>query len=295
MSVLRSSFSFVRRHLRSVSLLAVLSLSVTGITLGGYDAIAAVLKPNFKSRDATRYPQDPNLGVYGLKNIIVAYESSLWPSGASRSTPNTSYILNTYIPKIKSRNPDVVVIDIEVWKLTSGMTSSQITTNINKFKTVIAAFRKGLPNTKLGLYMGVPERNWLAACGDPGKRAARTTAWHNNNLRLKPLASAVDIIFPSLYTFYGDSASVSCWPNYARANIREARIYGKPVWAFVWMKYHSTGSWIPRTFWRKQLETVYTYADGVVVWSQSEGSSAWSWSAPWWLETKDFLADKALN
>jgi hypothetical protein len=143
--------------------------------------------------------------------------------------------------------------------------------------------------------MGVPERNWLAACGDPAKRAARTTAWHNNNIRLKPLASVVDIIFPSLYTFYGDSASISCWPNYAQANIREARMYGKPVWAFIWMKYHSSGNWIPRTFWRKQLETVYTYADGVVVWSQSEGSSAWSWSAPWWLETKDFLADKGLK
>ena len=142
----------------------------------------------------------------------------------------------------------MVVIDIEVWKLTSSMTSSQITTNINKLKTVISAFRKGLPNAKIGLYMGVPERNWLAVCGDPGKRASRTTTWHNNNLRLRPLGDAVDIIFPSLYTFYSDSASISCWPSYAQANIREARIYGKPVVPFLWMRYHSTNAWIPRTF-----------------------------------------------
>jgi hypothetical protein len=289
-----SAFSFVGRRLRIFSLFAVLSVAVTGISIGGYDALAAVLKPNFKARDATRYPQDPNLGPYGLKNIIVAYEDSLWPVGASRSTPNTSYILNTYIPKIKSKNPDVVVIDIEVWKLASTMTSSQITANINKFKQVIAAFRKGLPNAKLGLYLALPERNWLAVCGDPTKRAARYTKWHNNNLRLAPLARAVDIIFPSLYAFYGDSASISCWPNYAKANIKEARIYGKPVWAFLWMKYHVSRSWIPASFWRTQLNTTYAAADGLVVWSQAKGSTSWSWSAPWWLQTKDFLADMAL-
>ena len=285
--------SLVRRRVRNLALLAALSLSVTGMVLGGYDAVAAVLKSNFKARDATRYPQDPNLAPYGLKNIVVAYENSLWPSGASHSSPNPSYILSTYIPKIKGQNPDVVVIDIETWKLTPDMTSSQVTTNINKFKTVLSAFRKGLPNAKLGLYMGLPYRNWLAPCGDPAKRASRTSSWHSHNLRLQPLASAVDIIFPSLYTFYSDSAAVACWPTYAKANIKEARIYGKPVWGFLWMKYHTTGAWIPRSFWRTQLETTYTGADGLVVWSMA-GSNTWSWSAPWWLETKDFLADKAL-
>jgi hypothetical protein len=291
MSVLSSLLN--RRGVRKFALFAALSLSVTGMAFVGYDAVAAVLKSNFKARDATRYTLNPNLGPYGLKNIVVAYENSLWPSGASHSTPNPSYILSTYIPKIKGQNPDVVVIDIESWKLEPSMTSTQVTTNINKFKSVLSAFRKGLPNAKLGLYMGVPYRNWLAPCGDPAKKASRMTSWHNHNLRLRPLADAVDIIFPSLYTFYSDSSSISCWPAYANANIKEARIYGKPVWGFLWMKYHTTGAWIPRTFWRKQLDTTYTGADGLVVWSKA-GTDTWSWSAPWWLETKDFLADMAL-
>ena len=285
--------SFFRRHARLLSLLVVLSLSATGIILDSYDAWAA-LKPNFKSRDATRYPQNPDLAPYGLKNLVVAYEDSLWPSGASHSTPNTSYILNTYIPKIKSQSPDIVVVDIESWKLSSSMTSAEITTNINKFKTLLSAFRKGLPNAKLGLYMGLPERNWLAVCGDPGKRAARYTAWHNNNLRLQPLADAVDIIFPSLYGFYGDSASRACYPSYAKAQVKEARIYGKPVRAFLWMKYKSDGSWVARSDWRTHLETAYAAADGLVIWSKAQGSPNWSWSAPWWLETKDFQGDKGL-
>ena len=289
------SVSFVRRHLRSLSLVAALSLSATGLLLGEHAASAATLKPNFKAFDATRYSENPNLAPYGLQVILVAYEDSIWPSGASKTNPNTSYIKNTYIPKIRSKNPSVVIIDIEVWRFKSDMTSSQRTANISKFKQVIAAFRSGLPNAKIGVYLHLPERNWLAPCGDPKKVSSRTSSWHQRNLQLQPLADAVDIIVPSLYTFYGDSAAIACWPKYAAANIKEARTYGKPVWAFLWMKYHTTGNWIPRTFWRTQLEQVYSLADGVVIWSRAKSDDRWSWSAPWWLETKDFLADKNLD
>ena len=290
-----SLMSFVRRHPRSLAVIAALSLFATGLSLGGYEAIAATLKPNFKARDATRYPSDPNLAPYGLRNIIVAYEDSLWPSGADKSQPNTSYVANTYIPKIKSKNPDVVVLDIEEhdWNFTADLTSSQITDRINKHKKLISVFRTRLPNAKIGLYRHYRQRNWLAICGDPAKRASRYTAWHNLNLKLRPLASEVDIIFPSVYAFYDDAASILCWPAYAKAQIKEARIYGKPVWAFHWMKYHSNGRWIARTHWCTQLETTYAAADGLAVWSKA-GDGTWSWSAPWWVETKDFLADKQL-
>jgi hypothetical protein len=292
-----SIMSFIRRYPRSLAALAVLSLAATGLSLGsGYEATAA-LKANFQARDATKYPSDPNLAPYGLRNIVVAYEPSLWPSGADRSQPNLSYVANTYIPRIKRQNPDVVVLDVEEsdWKFTTDLSSAQITDRINKYKKLISVFRTHLPNTKIGLYLALPQRNWLAVCGDPGKRAARYTAWHNLNLKLKPLGSAVDIIFPSVYAFYDDAKSISCYPAYAKANIKEARIYGKPVWAFVWMKYHSNGRWVSRSAFRTHLETAYAAADGLVVWSKAKNSVAWSWSAPWWLETKDFLADKRLN
>ena len=271
-------FSFVRRHLCSLSLLAGLSLFAAGLSLGGYDALAATLKPNFKARDATRYPQNPNLAPYGLKNLVVAYEGSLWPSGADKTQPNTTYIANTYIPKIKSQNPDVVVIDIEepTWDFTTSSTSAQITDRINKYKKILAVFRRDLPNTKLGIYLAMPSRNWLAVCGDPAKRASRYASWHSLNLKLQPLASAVDIIVPSLYGFYNDSASIACWPGYAKAQVKEARIYGKPVWGFLWMKYKSDGSWVARSDWRTQLETAYAAADGLVIWSKANGSPTWS-------------------
>ena len=105
---------------------------------------------------------------------------------------------------------------------------------------------------------------------------------------------STNAVFPSVYAFYDDAASRQCWPAYAKANIKEARIYGKPVWAFHWMKYKSNRKWIARSDWRTHLETMYAAADGLAIWSMA-GDDAWSWSAPWWLETKDFLADKQLD
>jgi hypothetical protein len=268
-----------------------LALGIVSLSAVSTAAVAAVLplKSNFVAYDATRFGENPDLSKYGLTDLMVAYESSLWPSGASKSEPDTSYIANTYIPKIKSKNPKLLIIDIETWKFTSSMTSTEITATINKFKKIIAVFRRDLPNTKLGFYLVMPERNWLAPCGDPGKVASRMASWHERNLKLAPLAAAVDVIVPSLYTFYGDATSQACWPKYAAANIKEARIYGKPVISFLWMKYQSTGLQIPATFWRKQLDTVYPLADGLAIWSMGSSNEKWSYTAPWWLETVKFL------
>lgn len=275
--------------IRRASLIAALSITAISAVMG-----APASAGEFVVRDATRYPTNPDLSPYGLKDIIVAYESSLWPAGASKATPDLNYIRTNYIPKVKSKNPDVLVIDIEQYKFTSTTTVTDWNNNINKLKSVVAVFRAEMPNTKIGYYLILPERNWLAPCGDPKKRASRTASWHQRVLRLQPLADTVDIIFPSLYTFYDDAASVACWPSYAKANIAEARTFGKPVWAFLWMRNHSNTSWIPGPFWRTQLETVYANADGVVLWSMASGSAAWSWTAPWWLETKAFMTAKGL-
>lgn len=276
-----------------VSLFAVGTLVLGNVftSVEALSAEAAPPKTNFKARDATRFRENPDLTKYGLPNITVVYEDSLFPSGASRSQPNTTYIANNTVPKVRRQNPDIIVIDIEAWPLKAGLSEAEVTATINKFKKVIGVFRRELPTVKIGIYLLLPERNWLAPCGDPGKAASRTKQWHDRNLKLRPLADAVDIIFPSLYTFYNDP---KCWDTYAAANIKEARMYGKPVWAFLWMKIHTTGANIPASFWRQQLNTVYRLADGVVVWSKASSTERWSYTAPWWVQTADFLKDNKL-
>jgi hypothetical protein len=271
-------------------LAAALSISAIGL-LAGVPAKAA----DFIARDATRYAENPNLAPYGLKDVAVVYEPSLWPSGADRTYPDLNHIRNVYIPKLKSTKPDVLIIDIERYHFKSTTSAAEWTANINKLKSVISVFRQEMPTLKLGYYLILPERNWLAPCGDPKKSASRTAAWYERNQRLKPLADAVDIIVPSLYTFYLDTKSVACWPKYAEANIAQARLYGKPVWAFLWPKLHTDQTqWIPQALWRTELETVYAKADGLVIWSKARAEDKWSWTAPWWVETADFLKDKGL-
>jgi hypothetical protein len=279
----------ITNPIRRVSLLAAFSLTAVGMLLSAPAGAA-----DFVARDATRYPGNPDLAPYGLKDIVVAYESSLWPVGANRTNPDLNFIRNTYIPKIRKQNPDVIVIDIERWKLNANTTAADWNANINKLKQVISVFRQEMPTVKLGYYLLMPERNWLASCGDPRKIPTRTAQWHARNVKLQPLADVVDIIFPSLYAFYGDAKAMACWPKYAQENIAEARMYGKPVWAFIWMKYHVSRAWIPASFWRTQLDTVHAHADGLVIWSMANDSTAWSWSAPWWVETAKFLKEKGL-
>lgn len=281
----------LKKPIRRATLAVALSLSAIGLLTGGAPAKAA----DFVARDATRFAEDPNLAPYGLKDIIVAYESSLWPSGASKASPDLNHIRNWYIPRIKTKNPDVVIIDIETYKFTSTTTAAEWTANINKLKSVVSVFRQEMPNVKLGYYLIMPERNWLAPCGDPKKVASRTASWHQRNLKFQPLADVVDIIVPSLYTFYLDAKAVACWPTYAKANIAEARTFGKPVWAFLWPKLQTNNTvWLPQAFWRTQLDTVRANADGLVVWSMASAGDKWSWTAPWWVETADFLKDNGL-
>ena len=158
------SLRHIRNPIRRLSLLAAFSLTAIGL-LSSLPASAA----DFVARDATRYAANPNLAPYGLKDIVVAYESSLWPAGANRTYPDLNFIRNTYIPKIRSQNPDVVVIDIERWKLTATTTATDWNANINKLKQVISVFRQEMPTVKVGYYLLMPQRNWLAPCGDPTK------------------------------------------------------------------------------------------------------------------------------
>jgi len=113
-------------------------------------------------------------------------------------------------------------------------------------------------------------------------------AWRVRNLEMAQLADVADIIFPSLYTFYDNHAE---WAVYARANIAEARKYGKPVIPFLWFEYHTStdlgGQLIDGDYWAKQLLVCRQEADGLVIWGGYLRS--FDPKAPWWIETVKFL------
>lgn len=233
--------------------------------------------------DALLYQKKPDLSPVGLKPVRMVYDSELWHDGESKDNPNP----NT-ISKIASRlDPAVpVCVDIEHWP-TAGA-PVEVSSGIDKYISVISAFRHKQSSLKIGYYSVIPRADYWRATKAKGQKAY--DSWLKENVALKNIADSVDIIYPSLYTFYPDQKE---WVKYAIENIKEAKKYGKPVYAFLWPQYHDSnliykGQYIPADFWRVELETCYKYADGIVIWGGWQ--EKWNENAAWWVETKKFMS-----
>jgi hypothetical protein len=220
------------------------------------------------------YQNMPDMAELGIENIKVVYTSAIWPSGTDLSIlPPEPHVRAT-----ARRMPmdQILVLDIEHWDLTDQ--------HVDWLIQIMQWFREEIPGVKLGFYAMLPERQYWAPV-QGGQKLADWQARNRSAPRLR-LAQHVDYIFPSLYTFYEDQAG---WVTYARANIAEARVYGKPVYAFIWPQYHQSnanvgGQLIPAAYWQKQLLTAGTNADGVVLWGGYR--TPWDENTDWWRVTK---------
>lgn len=211
--------------------------------------------------------RDVNKLNYGFDAVFpIVYAGSLWPRGADLNEPDQTYITESLQKRYGSDPPERLVIDIEHWPVSIMVSPSIRAESIVKYIAVLEAAHHALPETKLGLYSVLPIREyWAPLTGTPDQ----ISAWNAANRQLAILADHVDFVAPSLYTFY---RSRSGWKRYAIANIEAARIYGKPVYPFLWPRYHVSNNFYPETlieqdFFDLQLKLVYELADGVIVWN----------------------------
>jgi hypothetical protein len=179
----------------------------------------------------------------------------------------------------------VFYLDVEQWRVFE-QPDAVIEENIAKFIQLADVVRAAQPNLKFGYYGVMPEIAYWPIVRPVGDQL---NAWRRSNRRTQEIARHVDVIFPSLYTFYMDPAG---WELYARETLTEAKTYGKPVYAFLWPEFHNSnkllgGQTVPREFWRKQLEFCRLNADGIVIWGGWQ--ERWDENAEWWQETKRFL------
>lgn len=192
------------------------------------------------------------------------------------------------------------IIDIERWNV-HGSDDEEANKNIDKYILVISTMKKVRPDLKFGYYGVLPNRDyWSILSNDPRKVYERR---HIND-RLKRLVPYVDVVCPSLYTFYNDSEA---WKKYASEIIRQAKEYGKPVYPFLWPQYHQGGDkalkfqFIDSKFWKMQLSLVYQGTDGVIIWGawdlspESVNSRDWKENAAWWRATKEFINEKNMK
>ncbi|WHZ30318.1 MAG: hypothetical protein OJF51_005121 [Nitrospira sp.] len=235
--------------------------------------------------DARWHKDKPDLSQYGLRPITLL-GGQLWDNG-----PHKDYMPNkNRIPALAEQamaNGGVAVLDIEHWTMKGD--PNVVSESLSKCSAILEWFRKEHPGLQIGYYGFPPLRDYWRAIKGPGSK--EYLEWQVENDALRGLASEVDILFPSLYTFY---PSREKWVTYATAQISEARRYGggKPVYVFLWPEYHEAnrdlaGKGLEPEFWKLQLATARANADGIVIWGG--GGKPWNEDAPWWIVTKEFM------
>lgn len=241
--------------------------------------------------DGTLYKNKPSLSGYGIKPINILYVSRFWDNW--NNNPRKDELPDEKIVRQLAREAkdkdELVVLDIEHWAL-SGI-DEVVTNSLEKYSTVLRWFRNEAPKLQVGYFGIMPRADYFGSRKGVDSRDYQT--WQKENDRLRPLAGMVNVIFPYLYTFYPNQHD---WVNFAVENIKEARRYGKPVYVFLWPQYSETNmllahQYIPKDFWRLQLETAREYADGIVIWGgwSKNGPEEWDDKAAWWQVTKEFM------
>ena len=253
----------------------------------------------FKVFDATLYANKPDLSLHGLTPITVVYPDSFgrdWYRQDHQGLPRKE-VVHSVANSVQAKGTPVV-LDIEHWRVWGD--KRVIQENLKKYMTILEWMKDAVPTLSIGYYGLPPLRNYGAA--QSGLITGELKAWMWGNDQLKPLADAVDALYPSLYTFYEDRAG---WRKFAAAQIAEARRYNaeKPVCVFLWPQYHEinktlAGTYLPEDYWRLELQTARELADGIVIWGgwgNNHRPASWDDNAPWWKVTKEFLADSALT
>jgi len=184
------------------------------------------------------------------------------------------------------KSPPLLIIDLEHWPNVGN--DAVVSDSVSKYVTLAQWTRNSAGGSAVGYYGVPPLRDYWRAIKEPGSSHYRE--WQAENDRFADLVAAVDVLAPSLYTFYDD---VEGWQRYAAANIRESRRLagGKPVYPFIWPQYHDSnrqlgGQYLPATFWLQQLQTLAASADGAIIWA---GPGWWDERSSWWIATRSFI------
>jgi hypothetical protein len=156
--------------------------------------------------------------------------------------------------------------------------------SINKLIHVAEIAKAKLPNSKFGFY-GIPPGITYWPLVD--HRPAEYSDWLSANEDMRALAGNVDILMPSLYTFYKDAKG---WLTYAKATIDACKKFNKPIYPFLWFEYHDSNFLLRNheidvDFWKIQLQFCHENCDGLILWGGSQRN--WSESAAWWQAVMD--------
>jgi hypothetical protein len=231
----------------------------------------------------------PDFSQYGFEKSYIVYEQFLYDQNEDRKQAIKQSRIQRVAHRIRrTLSPgSFVQLDIEGWHESDprqqGWVRQQYLTTIQRFKTE-------LPEYQLGYYRIVP----VWAHWDMHKNPRLKEQWHKENSHRVPIAEQADVLYPALYTYHKDPEK---WTWTAKQVMQKARemANGKPVIPFIWPMFHPSSDVggggdtpLSEAYFAKQLELVYQYADGVIIWN--DGTRAlWSDDLPWWRATERFI------
>ncbi len=274
-----------------------LKITLLFIFMGLFPVSSSAAGADFKIFDGTAgYQNGPSFINPKIKRLVVAYESSLLSpkqksiNGVS-SQDDLSIKDENRIRALaktwKIKNIDLVCLDIERWPITGS--DEKVLGTVNKFKKVLGWIKDEAPNVKLGIYGFPPTLDFPHSLKDPTSQSYKD--WEVENKRMDPVAQMVDVIFPSLYSITTDSEK---WKKSSITRLKESAKYGKPVYPYIWPRYHElvkklSHTYVPKTYWEMELQTVKEYADGVIIWDAVKKGQPFDAQIDWWQSVKNIL------
>lgn len=245
-----------------------------------------VMFRHFRIYNDFSFQREPDLlKSHGIQPIRRWSENVFWNKGESRDEPIESHVRNV----ARRSDPRIpVCLNIEHWPVDRDVKTTN--ESVRKLVQMIRWMKDTKPALKIGFYRLAPVRKYSQALQGPASDSYQK--WQAQCVRMKELARHVDIIFPSLYTFYPDQQG---WETYAKENINMARMYGKPVVPYLWYRYHVhakdpqdlkrkiAGKYIGNEYWMRQLKFCHKHADSVVIFDNSK--SVWQDNMRWWRVT----------
>jgi hypothetical protein len=261
----------------------------------------------FQVFDATLFTDKPNLNPLGVPRVLLGESIIFKQVGTGYDMSKPDEAATRSFARLAADRQQMIIIDIEDWPIDiRSQTDAAVQHTIDMFIQIVDWVHSERPEVKIGFYGLVPLSDyWTPVSYDKALDKSVTSpwwaehlpqfeanfkAWQAANDRLDVLASKVDFLSPSLYTFYEDQDG---WQRYAKWNVEEAKRYGKPVYPFLWMDYHDSnaalkGQLLPVDYWNMELQTLKQSADGVVIWGGWQ--EQWDPQAPWVQATEQFIA-----
>lgn len=197
--------------------------------------------------------------------IPIVYASSLWKKNGDRSEPDIDTVRSYLSETFADAPPEILTLNIEHWPVGENASAEEISSSTSKLIEIIDAAKEVLPEVQIGLYSTFPYGHyWNISRGKDG--AVEKFLAHNE--MASEIANHIDIIFPSLYSYYNEFEE---WRDYANILIDYSQSFGKPVIPFINPKFHPYNkelAWkaIPEELFVKQMNFVSTKVEAVQVW-----------------------------